>query len=245
VKQAGRDERGAYEAIRRHRHLRTWTDAEGGFCGAFRTTTDAGAHLLAALDAEIETIFKAARKEGRREPRAAYAMDALERLVCSGGGEKRPQRKTIFAFVDYAALVRGETLNREACEIAGLGPVPVSVVRSWANDAYLRLLVTDGIDIMAVTRQTRYVDPNQRAALLARDRGCVISGCDVTQRLEIDHLEPFAEGGPTCVTNNRLFCPFHHLLKTKGWRLVGGPGSYRLVPPDSPEARGEDERAPP
>ena len=26
-------------------------------------------------------------------------------------------------------------------------------------------------------------------------------------------------------------CWWHHLLKTKGWLLVGGPGHYRLVPP--------------
>jgi hypothetical protein len=38
-------------------------------------------------------------------------------------------------------------------------------------------------------------------------------------------------GGPTCVTNTNRMCPFHHLLKTKGWRLAGGPGCYRLVPP--------------
>jgi hypothetical protein len=26
-------------------------------------------------------------------------------------------------------------------------------------------------------------------------------------------------------------CWWHHLLKTKGWALVGGPGCYRLTPP--------------
>jgi hypothetical protein len=26
-------------------------------------------------------------------------------------------------------------------------------------------------------------------------------------------------------------CWWHHLLKSKGWALVGGPGCYRLLPP--------------
>src|SRR5215210_828328 len=80
VRHAATDEQARYEKIKRERSLRTWTDDEGAFCGAFRTTPDAGARMLAALDAEIERVFKTARKEGRREPRQAYAMDALESL---------------------------------------------------------------------------------------------------------------------------------------------------------------------
>jgi hypothetical protein len=242
VKHAATDEQARYDAIRRDRNVRTWVDGEGGFNGAFRTTVDSGAAILAALETETERIFSTARKEGRREPRAAYAMDALEALVCGGTSEVNPkQPKTIFAFADYTALVRGESTEGEAVEIAGLGPVPVSVLESWANDAYLRLIITDGIDIKAVTRQTRYVDANQRAALVARDRDCIIAGCDANRRLQIDHVDPFAAGGPTCVTNTNRMCPFHHLLKTRGWSLVGGPGCYRLVPP----ARGDPPKLKP
>ena len=35
----------------------------------------------------------------------------------------------INVLVDYAALVRGHTVAGETCEIPGMGPVPVSVVR--------------------------------------------------------------------------------------------------------------------
>ena len=45
---------------------------------------------------------------------------------------------------------------------------------------------------------------------------------------------------PTLDGLGRL-CWWHHLLKTKGWALVGGPGCYRLVPPGN---EGGD-RAPP
>ena len=149
--------------------------------------------------------------------------------------------------VDHAALLRGETVAGEACEIEGLGPVPVAVVESWRHDAYLRLIVTDGIDVRALTRRSRYIDAHQDAALAVRDRHCVITGCDVDWRLERDHRVPYAQCHTTSLDGLGRMCWWHHLLKTKGWALVGGPGCYRLTPPgtgasDTVERSG---RAPP
>ena len=117
-------------------------------------------------------------------------------------------------------------------EIAGIGPVPVSVVAAWQRDAYLSLIVTHGVDIKAVTRATRNVDVEQRRALAVRDPSCVIERCDAESRLQHDHRVPFARGGPTSIDNLQRLSAFHHALKTKGWRLTGGIGRYRLVPPD-------------
>ncbi len=54
VRLAATDQRATYERIKAERHLVTWTDHEGAYCGRFRTTPDAGARILAGLDAEIE-----------------------------------------------------------------------------------------------------------------------------------------------------------------------------------------------
>jgi hypothetical protein len=237
VKAAGRDAGTIYAAIRRDRCFRTWTDGDGGFNGAFRTTPDAGARILAALDAQIEVVFRAARSERLREPREAYAMDALESLVCSRRGGDAKERREIRVLVDHQALVRGHTETGEVCEIDGIGPVPVSVVESWRGDAYLRLIVTDGVDVKAITHRSRYVDAHQDAALRVRDRSCVIEGCDVTWRLERDHHVPFSAGGPTTLDNLQRLCGFHHALKTKGWRLTAGPEGCRLLPPGAERAR--------
>ena len=194
VRHAVTDERARYAAIRAERHLRTWTDGEGAFCGAFRTTPDAGARMLLALDAEIDRVFKGARREGRRESHQAYAMDALEARVCAEGTGKRARPKAeIRVLVDHQALLRGHTVAGEACEIEGLGPVPVAVVESWRHDAYLRLIVTDGIDVKAITRRSRYIDAHLDAALAVRDRHCIVTGCDVDWRLERDHRVPYAQ----------------------------------------------------
>ena len=159
-------------------------------------------------------------------------MDALEALVCAEGTGKRSQPKAeIRVLVDHAALVRGHTVAGEACEIEGLGPVPVSVVESWKHDAYLRLIVTDGVDVKAITRGSRYIDAHQDAALAVRDRHCIVTGCDVEWRLERDHRVPYAQCHTTSLDGLGRMCWWHHLLKTKGWALVGGPGCYRLTPP--------------
>ena len=52
---------------------------------------------------------------------------------------------------------------------------------------------------------------------------------------------PFAAGGPTTVDNLGRMCGLHHARKSKGWQLSGGPGCYRLVPPDNADT----SRAPP
>ncbi len=170
VRLAATDQRATYERIKAERHLVTWTDTEGAYCGRFRTTPDAGARIAAGLDAEIERVFRAARTEERHEPRATYAIDALETLVGgTGAHHSRVSRNVeIGVLIDYGALLRGHSLEGETCEIAGLGPVPVAAVESWRNDAYLRLIVTDGVDVKAITRRTRYVDAYQQAA---RERG--------------------------------------------------------------------------
>ena len=65
-----------------------------------------GGEDAARLDAEIDRVFKGARAEGRREPHQAYAMDALETLVCGGGGggTRSKPKAEIRVVVDYAAL---------------------------------------------------------------------------------------------------------------------------------------------
>lgn len=244
VRHAGSDEKARYDAIRRDRYLRDWTDEEGAYCGQFRTTPDAGARIEARIRAEIDTQFKKARAEGREEPLEAYAVDAVEALICSGGSATTKTSTVVNVMVDYEALVRGDTQSGEVCEIAGIGPVPVELVHRWLSDAFLRLIVTHGVDVKAISRKTRYVDAEQKAALFVRDHGgCVLDGCNADRRLEKDHWDvPFAADGPTQIDNLALLCVFHHVLKTrKGFRLEGGPGNWRLVPP----ARAPADRAPP
>ena len=63
----------------------------------------------------------------------------------------------------------------------------------------------------------------------------MVPGCDVRRGLEIDHVVPFALGGPSTADNLVRLCHWHHRLKTHhGYRLEGGPGTWTWSGPDPP-----------
>ena len=109
----------------------------------------------------------------------------------------------------------------ERCEIDGQGTIPVAMARSLTNDCYLRLVFHRAGDIKAISHQGRTINAPLRTALVYRDRTCVVPGCLVPYGLEIDHIRPMAEGGPTELDNLALLCHHHHFLKTfEGWTLT-------------------------
>ena len=66
-------------------------------------------------------------------------------------------------------------------------------------------------------------------------------GCDNDQLLQIDHIKPLAQGGPTTLENTWRICRPHHRLKTYlGWTVDGPPGNRRLIPPDHPNPHRPD-----
>lgn len=146
--------------------------------------------------------------------------------------------------VDHAALVRGHTKAEETCDIPGVGPIPVATARALSSDAILAAVITKGKDVKAVAHLGRTIPARLRTALQARDSECVVPGCHNRHRLEIDHVEPFAEGGPTSLDNLVRMCRPHHHMKTHlGFRLKGRPGDWKWIAPDE-RAHGA-ERAPP
>ena len=230
-----------YERVRTRRYLRHWSDEEGGLRLEARLCPDDGAKVLAAIDVERRRIFAAARGDGRRESYEAYEADALVALAvasggsgsgASGSGGKAGPQAMVHVRVDHSAFVRGHTADGETCEIPGVGPIPVATARAMATDCVLKVLVTKGVDVVAVAHGGRTIPARLRTALEARDQICVIPGCDVRRGLEIDHMVPYAEGGPTVLENLARACHFHHYLKTHhGWVLAGRPGAWTWDPP--------------
>ncbi len=166
-----------------------------------------------------------------------------------------PPTCSVMVRVDLDALLRGHTEGDECCEIDHQGPIPVAMARDLANDSFLRLVFHRAGDIRAVSHQGRTINRTLRTALVHRDTTCVVPGCRTSFGLEIDHIIPFAEGGPTTLDNLALLCHHHHFLKTyEGWILSwegtgpGGTPRWRFEPQppfgqepdlgmDTPEAR--------
>ena len=244
---AAPDELARYEAIRRSRYFRSWSEADGAVRLDARLTPDAGAAVLATIDARKNEIFKEARRAGRREPYQAYAADALVSLATGDTRGAAPgPRAMVHVRVDHAALMRGHAEAGEVCEIPGIGPIPVATARALASDAILKVLVTDGVDIKAVAHAGRTISAHLRTALEARDQTCVVPDCDIQHGLQIDHRIPLSSGGLTTLENLDRMCPWHHYLKTHcGYRIEGGPGSWQLRSPDQQEGTRGEARPPP
>lgn len=89
-----------------------------------------------------------------------------------------------------------------------------------ATDAVINGLAVDGVDVTKVVHFGESIPAHVRTALAVRDPVCVVPGCTVRYPLEIDHAQPRAEDGPTCLDNLSRLCHQHHCLETfKGYRL--------------------------
>ncbi len=144
--------------------------------------------------------------------------------------------------------MRGYPVAGEVCEIDGIGPVPVEVVRRAASDATLWAILTDGDRLIDVRWAGRTLPDRLRTALVERDRRCQVPGCDRTRNLEIHHLDPFARGGRGSLANLARICTHHHdLITYRRARLTGTwpqwtwhpPGGAPTDPANPDEASGD------
>ena len=217
------------ERIHRSRYLRHWMDADGSFRLDARLAPDAGARLAASLEARARSLRERDRRSGSREHREAYVADAL---VALADATAPGSRAVVHVHVDEAAWTRGRVEAGETCQISGVGPVSVAAARRLASDGTIKAVLSDGTDVRNVAHFGRTIPARVRTALEARDKTCVVPECDEREGLEIDHVVPLAEGGPTRLDNLARLCRWHHGLKThRGWVLAGDPGAWRFFKP--------------
>jgi hypothetical protein len=226
-------------AIHARRCLRAWTDPEGAWHLAASADPEAGAEIMAVISPLADRMFNQARREGRREPPAAYALDALVELArsSSSDGEARPAPLKLLVRVDLDALLRGYPTDGETCELAGYGPVAVSAVRDLlaSRSAFLAAVVTRTKAVVGVAHLGRRPTAHQHSALEWLYPSCAAEGCAAQGHLERDHRVDWARSHVTVLDLLDLLCPHHHRLKTtEGWALVPGNGKRPFVPPDDP-----------
>lgn len=162
-----------------------------------------------------------------------------------GRGRRRLRnRRELIGLVDLRALRRGAVEPGETCEIAGVGPVPVSAARDVFGDALLRIVVRDGVDIRTVVHTGRTANAVQETAVLVRDDGrCIRPRCDLPIS-EIDHLEGFALTRTTTLDDLGGLCDHDHDLKSRFGHTYRRDADGR-VQWTRPDGTVEYERPPP
>jgi hypothetical protein len=225
------DQRYAAAKARRYLRHRAISDVEGLL--ELRGPIDRTARIYAALEPYERDQFEQARKAGQRELPEALAFDAMVQLADDAAAQKfknAPGRApaTIMIRVDKTAFDRGETVPGETCEIPGVGPIPVTVAQRLSQDAILKTLITGGTDILAISHPGRWIPARLRSAVIEAYPECAHDGCHADRHLEIDHIVPVTQQGPTELANLQRLCPWHHDQKTTAENTRAGP----RPPPD-------------
>jgi hypothetical protein len=87
--------------------------------------------------------------------------------------------------------------------------------------------------VLDLGRLVRLASAAQRKALIARDGGCVMPGCDMPpERCEVHHVVAWAKGGRTDLDNECLQCGRDHTAVHAGiWQIVMRDGVPWVRPP--------------
>lgn len=216
---------------RKARYLRHWRDRDGMIRieGAF--APEDGIPLVNRLDAETARCRRQAKREAKLtgaevETWDKHAADALVGLTAGGGsGGARVVELVIVA--DIKGYRRGHTHPGEVCHIVGGGPIPVSLARELEKDAFLKVVLHDGVQIHTVKHFGRYRKAELRTALELgappefAGVSCTGDDCDRRYGLEWDHVVPLAAGGETSFENIGPRCRPHHKDKSERERQAG------------------------
>lgn len=181
---------------------------------------ETGEHLRATLEPGPP-----AEDDNRSAParRADLLIDIL------GGATNRP---------DIIVHVTADTLANRTPGISETGYgtfLTADEIRRLSCDANLTRVVFDPESRpLDVGRTHRLITPALRAAVCARDLGCVFPQCDRPSHwCDAHHLHHWADGGDTSIDNLVLLCRHHHvLIHEGGWTITGTPGNLAFYRPD-------------
>jgi len=208
-----------------------------------------GASVLTA----IESVAGPARRrlgEARdaRQLRADALAGICQGFVDAGGpggvggaegvddAPKLLSRTNVSVIVDVATL--RDQPGHQLGQLDWAGPITANQARMLACDANVSRILTDGpSQILDVGRTTRTIPAGLRRAVIARDRGCIASGCTTpTWWCEVHHIRFWEHGGATSLDNLALVCRHHHHdIHLGGATIITTPdGAKRLRPPLRP-----------
>ena len=117
-----------------------------------------------------------------------------------------PARPLITVLVGY------ETFAGRVCELAdGTVVTPGQIVPLLATADIERVVFAGPSRVIDVGVRRRLFTGATRRAIEVRDRHCTHPGChEPAHRCQIDHIVPWATGGPTTQENGRLLCGTHN-----------------------------------
>ncbi|MDU0293826.1 HNH endonuclease signature motif containing protein [Saccharothrix longispora] len=208
-------------------HLR---DLPGGRLEFFgELSAETGARFTALLEP-----LSAPRPDGPRDAarRRGEAFADLIHLASRSTDlpSEAGERPHISVTLDYRALRRGVG----HAVLDGDRHLSAAQARRIACDAKVLPVVLGGdSEVLDLGRAKRTVSVAQRRALHARDRGCAFPGCHRPPKwCDAHHIQHWADGGSTDLSNLVLLCRTHHtLIHHTHWRVATTGGTPVFIPP--------------
>ena len=155
-------------------------------------------------------------------------LDLLEGVTMNG-----TRRGMVDIRVDLTTLAG---LDEKAGEIPGMGPVIADIARKTAlaqEKAEWRFTATDANgDVVTADITRRRPSAAQKRLIHALQETCTFPGCRMpATECDIDHIDPWAEGGKTTVRNSGPKCRHDHVLRHNGWEYLCRDGKHIWISP--------------
>jgi hypothetical protein len=205
---------------------------DGMFCVDAILDPETGAAFRTAL----ESLAKRLGPDDERSHKQRMA-DSVGELVHHAMDEGRlPKRNGVKPHINLTTTIEGlkNELGAGPADLELSLPISTRTLERLACDCTMSRVVLADSMVIDVGRATRTVSAPTRRALGRRDRGCRFPGCDRQVNWSTPHhIEFYARGGRTKLSNLVLLCFFHHrLVHEGGWQVIKVGSEFRFVPPD-------------
>jgi hypothetical protein len=186
--------------------------------------------MQSASDGEPQASAEASSTDSGPQPMAANDGEALEHrradaIVDVARAYLQHRPRTLGSGYELVVVTTKHQLEHGPGGVGGFlrdgTPVPLHAARMLACDsARVDVVVGEHGELLDVGRSTRSIPSAIGRALWLRDGGCRVPGCGRRHHLHGHHIEAWAEGGPTCLSNLVLVCPGHHRMIHEGALVV-------------------------
>jgi hypothetical protein len=206
-------------------------------------TLDGRGDLRGSLDADttvvVEVALRAAMTADLSRSSAERRADALGEIchqyLDTHGRAHNPRHRRHRPHVNVVVPYESLAGTPEGCYVEG-PPVTPARLGALLCDADVHRVVVEGRSaILDYGRGTRTIPVDLFNALVLRDQGCRWPGCDrPVAWCDGHHLQPWHQGGATCLDNLVLCCRrHHHRLHESGWQAkLRVDGTLEVTRPD-------------
>jgi hypothetical protein len=189
-------------------------------------------HTLIHANAKPHKTVDGQSDPRSRDKRQADALTVVLNAAAGSGDTGHSRIKPhITVTIDYADL-KNQTANATGDLVFGDGLSAAAVRRLACDAGVLPIVLGSDSQPLDVGMEERFVTGAMRAALNARDRGCIVCGAPPVH-CDAHHLVHWIDGGPTAVDNLALFCKGHHVDVHHGhWIVTITDGVVHVTRPD-------------